>query len=283
MLGGQDQKAESGANAMQAGRDLTVTQNINYGLSVDAVRELAGYFIRDHLPMLREVAQQEAQANARVFVEQFLEELAGKNAQVLLEELQRPASQAVFTEATIGAAKRGAEMDLKLLAKSVVSRLEAPSESVLRFVSEEATALLPRLNGDHIAYLGFALLLTNLQFRAPQNMGELEAVLAVTLPHIKRGMMLPSGHRDYLAGLGLISINMVADGDAFGAFMPQNYPFFKMEELSSGNFPVLAEFYAAYKSSLLPAVALTASGKFIACLMLQRCIACDPAVFIPDR
>ncbi|MCX4150082.1 MULTISPECIES: LPO_1073/Vpar_1526 family protein [Paraburkholderia] len=283
MFGGQDQKAENGASALQAGGNITVSQTNNYGLSVADVRELVTTFVRDHLPMVRQVAQAEAQANAREFVEHLFAELAAQNKADLLRELERPAAQAVFTEATIGAAKRGAEMDLSLLAKIVVNRLEAPKESVLRFVSEEAAALLPKLNGDHIAFLGFTLLLANLQFTAATDMTRLEALCAHTLPHIRGGMNMAFGHREYLSGLGLISINMMATGDAFNAFMVQKYPFFNMQEVQNGQFPVLAELYTSYKSTLLPAIALTAPGKFIACLLLQRCVPCDPAVFIPDR
>jgi hypothetical protein len=281
MLGGQDQHADNGSNALQAGRDIIVHQT-NNGLSVADVRELVAVFVRDHLPMLRQVAQQEAQENAKIFVEKFLGEIVRTERTAVLEELQRPAAQAVFVEATIGAAKRGTEMDLDLLVKALIERLDAPADSVLRYVSEDAATVLPKLSGNHIAFLGFCLLLLNLQFTAVKEIAQLEQLYAAPLQLVKPGMALAIGHREYLAGLGLISINTVADGDAFASFMNGKYPFFKMDGLLNGEFPVLAELYASYKSILLPAVSLTATGKLIACLFLQRSVPVNPAVFIPD-
>lgn len=266
MLSKQDQVATDVAVAAQAGRDV----NVRYGLDVGEVRELTQIFLDKHMPALRQEAAAIAKENAEAFLNEFTAKLAQPNG-VTHEAFAKPDSQACFSRALQASAEKGEKIDLSLLADMVVRRLEVTEDDLLTLVYEEALRVLPKLSAAHISFLSFVHYMRSVRHTKAPDLAYIEGASVLVLKVAEAGFGLSSGNREYLSSLGLLTINLVADANNIMSNMKGNYPFFpsSLPELEP-EAPALHRLLDTYGKDSIPTIFLTASGKLIGTLALEK-------------
>ncbi len=106
MLGDKQlQTTESGATALQAGRDIHI-----HGPSVSEVRELCILYLRDDFPQLKEEARRAAEEHVRAFATTLENRLANDVTSIVLEKFKEPDVQAALNDAVQASARKGNQL-----------------------------------------------------------------------------------------------------------------------------------------------------------------------------
>lgn len=260
----QNQETTDGSQSFQAGRDIAEVNVTNvYGPSVTEVRLLVDTFVQNQLPVMREAARLEAEKNVRNFLEVFVSKLNNSKT-ASAKEFSRPDTQSTFQEAVKGCALRGSEIDVELVSKILVERLSATEKPLLKLVCEEAVRALPNLTRNHISYLAFLQYTTAVRHTTFTNLAQLENVHRKIMPLVADGFGITEANRKYLASLGVVTINSVANANTLPGNMRNHYPFMPAtdEELEAQGAPCIARFLKEFET-IGPTVFLTASGQLI--------------------
>lgn len=269
-LGGTSQEVNDGSIALQAGRDLTI---IHHGLRAEDVRELVDVFVRQQLPAMQEVAKKVAEERALKFCEEFVRQVADSQ-KLLRDEFVTPDAQAIFQVGLSGVAIKGEEADLALVVAALVRRLEAADEPLIKQVLESAIASIPKLSRAQIAFLAFVQYVKGVTHNSIADTSHLEAMMSSVMPAFEAGLNLSAANQQYLAGLGLLTINPVADASIWFNSLRQQYPFIPPErgQLEACGFSHLPKMIDAYERIMVPQVFLTITGSAIGLLQLRRAL-----------
>jgi hypothetical protein len=264
MLGKQDQSARDGSLAIQAGG------SVNIGLHFSEVKELVQIFLDRHLPALRAEAAAVAKSNAELFISEFVARL-GKPNGATPEAFAKPDAQACLNTALNGSAEKGDQIDLGILADAVLRRLESDNDPLLKLVYEESVRALTRINRQQIAFISFVQYTKNVRHMAYTELNQLEQTASLVLKVVEAGIDLSEPNQEYLASVGALTINRVANANQLPESLQQNYPFLpkNLQGLSS-TAPSLHQLVTAFEKVGAPMVFLTAVGKLIGMIVLER-------------
>lgn len=267
----QDQALSGEGTAIQAGRDATTTViNNNYGLQSSEVRELVELFMQSKLPALQEEAARVARANAEEFIGHFVEKLRDAGESVTHQAFTKPDAQVCFNEALRGSAEKGHEIDLDLLSKIVIGRLQADGEPLLKLVHEEAVKALPRLSKKHVLFLAYLTWMRHIRHRSITEAGELEIAAQKMLNLCGDALSISEANREYLVGVGVMNINLVADANNAPGKFKENYPFLPhLFDEWKGPCPSLHHLLDVWDKEKVMVCYLNASGKLIGLLALE--------------
>ena len=265
----QDQTATDGSVAAQAGRDVNIHK---HGLELADVKELVELFLGVHLPSLRAEAAAIARENANAFLKEFVERLSKPN-KATQSAFSKPDSQACFNTALIGSAEKGGQVDMGLLAEMVLRRLEAEDDPLLKLVCEEAVRVMPKIGRTHIAFLAFIQYTKHVRHTAFNELSQLEATASLVLPVVQPGLALSGPNQEYLASIGVLTINPVSDANLVFESMQKNYPFFpKSPQELEATAPSISRLIDAFGKCGAPTVHLTSIGKLIGMLSLEKAL-----------
>lgn len=264
----QAQDVTGGSTAIQAGGSVTINQT---GISVSEVRELVHAFMQLELPAFRKEARAVASENTHKLLEAFVAKATIRNSPISGREFAKPAGQAAFQSAVEGVALHGDESDIDLVAEVLLSRLEAGEEPLLKRVLDSAINVLPKLTASQIAFLGMVVYVKSLQLSSVKDIGMLEGLAATMQPLFAAGMNLSRPNVDYMAGLGLLTINAVSDADQLFASWSRMYGFpIDQNVVASSKSTHLEKLHQAYVALRVPTVYLTLIGSIIGLLHLKR-------------
>ena len=161
MIDNQEQIADRGSTAMQAGRDIVVTN----GLTYSDVREVALDIFRSNFFQLAGIARDTATQRAEQITEAFLTRLEEEHPQGFSQANEPGFQHALYTvqreHARTGDANLG-----DLLVDLLVDRSKHEQRDILQIVLDESLATAPKLTEGQLAALSLAFL-----FRYTQNYG----------------------------------------------------------------------------------------------------------------
>ena len=276
MIDKQTQSVAEGGTAIQAHGDVAVIQN---GLSVAEVQQLTEIFVAQQLPALQEKALQVAKSNIDEFMQAFVRVLASHGG-VSVEAFQKPDAQACFTEALRGSASKGHEICLHDLARLVVLRLESDQKPLLTLVTEDAVRILPRITNAHVAYLSLNFLLKYLNFSEHCVIAQAEDVYSRVLPAVEAGFGLSEANRDYLAGLGLINVDLYTDRDLSKEKFRRTIKDCPPDEEFAVLAPSINRLVQESVTRRMALVHSTSVGKLIAIMHIKQHIDLDPELWL---
>ncbi|EUB72669.1 hypothetical protein PMI27_004591 [Pseudomonas sp. GM41(2012)] len=150
----QDQSVEDGATAIQAGRDVLITQT---GLSYSEVRDVALDVFRANFFQLAGPAMETAKARAQEITEDFLTKLQQENPNGFGKGQDPDFQHALFTVQREYA--RNGDKDLgDLLVDLLVDRSKQEQRDILQIVLNESLATAPKLTDSQLAVLAMIFL-----------------------------------------------------------------------------------------------------------------------------
>lgn len=257
---GQAQTTSEGSLGLQAGRDL----NVNIGPSVSEIRMLVDTFLQTNLPALREAAKIEAQKNIDKFLTEFVAQL-GDSTRASAQEFAKPDAQNSFDEALRGCALKGEDADIELVSRILIERLSSASKPLLKLVCEEAIRVLPNLTRPQIAYLALIQYTKSVKHNGLITVSMLEDFHRRILPLVEPGFRLSPANRQYLASLGLLTINPVADANLLSQNLRTNYPFLPPtdEQIVAHGGQSIVKIIEEYGAVGAPTAFLTSTGQLI--------------------
>lgn len=257
---GQSQKASDGAIALQGGRDV----NVSIGPSVTEVRMLVEVFVQAHLPALQQAAREAAQTNVDKFLAEFVSQLGNSN-RVTAQEFAKPDAQSTFNEALKGCAVKGEDADVSLVSRVLIERLAASDKPLLKLVCEAAIRVLPTLTKPQIAYLALIQYTKSVKHNGATSTAQIETVFSLVMPLVEAGFRLSPANRQYLASVGLLTLNPVASANLFPQDLRQNYPFLPAtdEILRSEGATAILKIMEEFEAVQGPMAFLTSTGQVV--------------------
>ena len=229
MLGNkQDQSANAGAVAIQAGGD------VNYhGLSVAEVRELCGLFLRNNFPELREEAKRAAQQHVESFAATLEARLINDAATILLNKFAEPDVQATINDAVQASGRKGHAASPQILASLISERVSISANDYKDIVLSEAVKVVPRLTAQQIALLSLVHFTKSMTIRNLHGIGALEPYGRVALAFSSSGFNLSDSQKQHIQYSGACSVNQLVGGDIFDALRSGDYAYFGMPDTAS--------------------------------------------------
>jgi len=265
----QEQKADSGSTAIQAGGDVTVTQN--NGLTVAEVKELCLLFLRDNFPALRDEAIKEAEKNVQNFAVSLEEKLIERSQTIILDKFKDPDVQAAINDAVQANARRGKKANTTVLVDLIVERASVSASDFKDIVLSEAVTVAPKLTKEQIAYLSFVHYMTHVGVQGLNNLSQLEPYSRAALAAVSSGFGLSDSQKRHIQYAGTCSIATMMRVNIFDGWMNSLYKYmgytdvekFKedLNKLSPSSIQLLDSFD---KDSEQGQVTLTSVGQAIA-------------------
>lgn len=265
MLGDkQQQSTESGATALQAGRDINIQ-----GLSVSEVRDLCALFLRDNFPRLREEARLTAEEHVRNFAAGLEARLANDAASIAMEKFKEPDVQAAINDAVQASARRGSAANPDILATLISERVAQQTNDYKDMVLSEAVQVVPRLTSQQIALLSFVHAARSMVFLNQPSVKALERIGQIALVFSTPGFDLSESQKRHLQYAGAASVNNILGGDIFDV-QRQEYKYFGINDAAAfkaalaADAPAYLKLLEQYAKENLFAVHLTSVGQAIA-------------------
>lgn len=206
----QDQIADSGSTAIQAGRD------VNYhGLSVTEVRELCTLFLKSNFPELREEAKRTAEEHVRAFASALETKLVNEAASIVLDKFKDPDVQAAINDAVQATARKGPAANPAILCSLIAERVAQNSNAYKDVVISEAVQAAPRLTSAQISLLSFIHFATSFNITNTPNVAALEYFGQKAIAFSSPGFSLSESQRRHLQYAGVASIDDTYEGDIY--------------------------------------------------------------------
>lgn len=230
MLGDkQNQTVESNGTAIQAGGNVSVTQNM--GLSVAEVKELCLLFLRDNFPSLREEAIRAAEGNVQKFAASLEREIVEKSSKIVLEKFTDPDVQAAINDAVQASARKGEKANPSVLVDLIVERASASTNDFKDIVISEAVTVVPKITKSQIAYLSFVHFMTSVGVQGLQHLSHLEPYSQRALVAVSSGFNLSESQKRHIQYAGTCSIASMMSLDIYDGWMTQLYKYFGYTDL----------------------------------------------------
>lgn len=230
MLGDkQNQTVESNGTAIQAGGNVTVTQNM--GLSVTEVKELCLLFLRDNFPSLREEAIRAAEGNVQKFAASLEQKIVEKSGEIMLEKFTDPDVQAAINDAVQASARKGEKANPSVLVDLIAERVSVSANDFKDIVISEAVTVVPKITKAQIAYLSFVHFMTNVGVQGLQHISHLEPYSQRALAAVASGFNLSDSQKRHIQYAGTCSIASMMSLDIYNGWMTQLYKYFGYTDL----------------------------------------------------
>ncbi len=266
MLGDkQEQSAESGSTAIQAGRDVHY-----HGLSVTEVRDLCVLFLRNNFPELREEARRTAEEHVKSFANTLEQKLAIDAASIVLEKFREPDVQAAINDAVQASARKGAAANPAILSTLISERVARNTNDYKDIVLSEAVQVVPRLTGAQVALMSLVHFVTSVTIQKTPNVGALEGFGQVALRFSSPGFGLSESQKQHIQYAGAASVNNLLGGDIYDAYAKQGYAYLGFADGASlktalaSQAPSFAKLLDQFATDNLWTVQLTSVGQAIA-------------------
>lgn len=266
----QQQAAEGGSTALQAGRD------INYhGLSVSEVRELCILFLQENFPQLREEARRTAEEHVQAFSATLGSRLADDAAAIAWEKLREPDVQAAINDAVQASARKGNAANPDILATLISERIAKQTNDYKEMVLSEAVQVVPRLTGPQISLLSFVHFARSMVYQSLPTVAALEHVGQITLKYVSAGFGLSASQKQHLQYAGTASVNNVIGGNIF-EIQNAEYKYLgfsgaeDFENALRSSAPTYLRLLEQYKTENLYTIELTSVGQAIALANISR-------------
>ncbi len=169
MAGKQEQSADRGALAIQAGRDVHY-----YGLSVADVRELCTVLFQQNFPVLREDARKTAAEYVRNFAETLDAKLVSCAERISFDKFREPEVQAVINDAVVASARKGPLAHPEMLAELIAARVIGDVSDYKTIILSEAISIAPKLTKKHLELVSFVHLMKSLSQKVFPSLSALE-------------------------------------------------------------------------------------------------------------
>lgn len=267
MLGdkSQEQKADEGSTAIQAGRDVHY-----HGLSVSEVRELCTLFLRENFPQLREEAGRIAEENVRQFASTLEKRIVEDAASVVLEKFREPDVQAAINDAVQASARKGKAANPEVLSTLIAERVARQSNEYKEIVLSEAVQVVPRLTAAQIALLSCVHFVKSVVVQGLPNIKALEPFGRSALTFSSSGFGLSDSQKQHIQYAGAASINTLVGGDIYDALANGPYKYLSLSAGSSfksalpEQAPSFSNLLDQFNKEKLMQVNLTSVGQAIA-------------------
>ncbi|HIF6174184.1 TPA: LPO_1073/Vpar_1526 family protein [Vibrio parahaemolyticus] len=224
MLGNkQQQKVDSNSTAIQAGGNVSVTQN--YGMSVSEVRELCLLFLRDNFPALRDEAIKSAEENVQKFAAELEQKIVDKSGDIVLEKFSDPDVQAAINDAVQASARKGQKANPSVLVDLITERVSGVSNDFKDIVISEAVTVVPKITKSQIAYLSFVHYMTHVGVQGLSHVSQMEPFSRQALAAVSAGFELSEPQKRHLEYAGSCSIAKMMSIDIYGGWMTQLYKY----------------------------------------------------------
>lgn len=223
MLGDkQEQSADAGATAIQAGRDVHY-----HGLSVSEVKELCTLFLINNFPELREEARRTAEEHVRIFAQTLEQKLVNDATSIVLEKFSEPDVQAAINDAVQASARKGQAANPTILSTLISERVAKITNNYKDIVISEAVQVVPRLTHDQIALLSFIHFVFSVTVGGLQRPSSLEQYGQVALRFSSPGFGLSNSQKRHIEYTGAASFNNLLGGNIYDVLVKKGgYDYF---------------------------------------------------------
>lgn len=266
MLGDkQEQSADTGSIAIQAGRDVHY-----HGLSVTEVRDLCVLFLRNNFPELREEARRTAEEHVKSFANTLEQKLVNDAASIVLEKFREPDVQAAINDAVQASARKGPAANPAILSTLISERVAKNTNDYKDIVLSEAVQVVPRLTGPQVALMSFVHFVMSVIIQKMPNVAALEGVGQVALRFSSPGFGLSESQKQHIQYAGAASVNNLLGGDIYDAYAKQAYAYLgfvdgaSLKTALATQAPSFAKLLDQFASDNLWTVQLTSVGQAIA-------------------
>lgn len=230
MLGDkQNQKLGSDSTAIQAGGDVSLTQN--NGLSVAEVKELCLLFLRDNFPALREEAIKAAEVNVQKFAASLESRIIEKSSGIVLEKFTDPDVQATINDAVQASARKGEKSNPSVLVDLIAERVSVSANDFKDIVLTEAVTVVPKITKTQIAYLSFIHYMTSVGIQGLQHISQLEPYSQAALAAVNSGFNLSDSQKRHTQYAGTCSIASMMNVNIYDGWMNQLYKYMGYTEI----------------------------------------------------
>ena len=219
----QEQKVGSDSTAIQAGGDVTITQN--KGLSVAEVKELCLLFLRENFPILREEARKEAEENVQKFAVSLESKIIERSEEILLEKFADPDVQAAINDAVQANARKGERANPSILVDLIIERTSFTKDDFRDIVLSEAITVVPKLTKSQISYLSFIHYMTKMHVKDRKHISQLEQYSRTILSAVSESFDLSESQKKHIQYTGACSILSVVglEIDVYDIWMNHHY------------------------------------------------------------
>jgi len=265
----QDQAADAGATAIQAGRDVHY-----HGLSVEGVKEICMLILRDNFPKLREEASRAAEVHVREFANVLEKQLTDNALNIVLDKFSDPDVQAAINDAVQASARKGDSANPQLLATLISERVAKESSPFKDIVISEAVQTVPKLTSAQVSLLSFTHVVCNVQYDNLRSLIDIEQHGIKALEFSRPGFDLSQSQWRHLQYAGTASINTLMGGNIFDSLrdyyskhIPEGANF---RNLLHQQAPSYAELLDKFNSENIFQIELTSVGKAIAIANISK-------------
>jgi hypothetical protein len=256
----QKAKASDGATVIQ------VAGNFQQGISLADCERLFNLLLTENFPRLEAVAAAQAKENVNTLVKATFEKIEAKIALVSVDKLAQPDVQSTFNTAVQGAARKGAKIDIDLLAELLEARIEKENSDYVDNCIEAAVEMVPKLTSEMLALLPALHFIQALSYDAPDQLDQIYGKVH-DLFLSKCGDITPSKLKT-MASIGVGTYINIMGADTF-ASLNNKYPHLK-EEGAEARSPRVIEAHKFYDTKSLHQLTLTTPGQVIAVKMLEK-------------
>ncbi len=266
MLGDkQEQSADAGATAIQAGRDVHY-----HGLSVPEVKELCVLFLRNNFPELREEARRTAEEHVRAFAQTLEQKLVNDATSIVLEKFREPDVQAAINDAVQASARKGQAANPTILSTLISERVAKATNDYKDIVVSEAVQVVPRLTHAQIGLLSFVHFVASVTVQSLASAAALEPYGQIALRFSSPGFGLSDSQKQHIQYAGAASVNNLLGGDIYDALAKGGYAYLGFADGATfkaaltTQAPSFSKLLDQFNSDKLFAVQLTSVGQAIA-------------------
>ena len=225
----QEQHVGQEGTAMQAGRDLTVTNN--YGLSVADVKALCLQVFRDNFPALREEASRAAKNNVQDFVKSLEVKIVEKSKHIDFGRFSDPDVQATINDAVLANARKGEKANPSVLVDLITERVSSSTNDYKDIVISEAVTVVPKLTKAQMAYLSFIHYMIRIIVQNLSHVSGLEPYSRKVLQLVEPGFSLSESQKRHIEYAGACSILSMMSIDIYKDWMDRKYEHLKYTDL----------------------------------------------------
>ena len=227
----QEQKVGSDSTAIQAGGDVTITQN--KGLSVAEVKELCLLFLRENFPILREEARKEAKSNVQKFAVSLESKIIERSEDILFEKFADPDVQAAINDAVQANARKGEKSNPSILVDLIIERTSSTTDDFRDIVLSEAITVVSKLTKPQISYLSFIQYMRNMRVKDLNHISLLEPRSKAILLAVSESFNLSNSQKQYIQYTGACSIlSVVGVGvNIYDVWMNRHYKYMKYTDI----------------------------------------------------
>lgn len=265
------QKGGSGNTIIAPSGDVTVNQ----GLGTDQLNESMQLFFDNVLPLLREVAKNQAKEEAEKWGKKLQEAIVVNAERIDVNKLSEPDVQFLLSDSFKNVGRRGDKANPDLLVKMIIERISNDHSELQELVVAQAAEVIPALTSTHLNILTFLCFLNHTSLKKLNHLSELE--FSWKLIHdVFKDLSISGWNLQYLEVSKCVQINDLGNYD-FENIFKRKYPE-TIGELSNKEIKeqiesttYLKKVCKIYKNNDMTArTRLTVLGTFIGALNLSR-------------